>query len=76
MDTDEDDEDEGGLYDWEGERDVDPYLLDMVERFLDLPSAAEHLDAMVGSPGNRADLIEALLSLAHKRRERPATAHA
>jgi hypothetical protein len=52
-------------------------LLHMVEHFLDNPSAAEHLDAMARGPGDRADVIDALLSLAHKRQEhQPAPAHA
>ena len=49
-------------------------LLEMVQHFLDDPSAAEHLQALPRSRGDRVDVVEALLALVHKEHERPATA--
>jgi hypothetical protein len=49
-------------------------LLEMVQHFLADPSAAEHLQALPRSRGDRADVVEALLALVHKEHERPATA--
>jgi hypothetical protein len=42
-------------------------LLNIVESFLNDPAAAEHLHALPPARGERAELIDALLLLAHKR---------